>query len=129
MKAQQFVTVVLQINEPAEAAGVIQPLMDSFTEAVDLPGAKVTAVSMEDEITRVGCFEELLEQRCTDLYSDRLLEAVISTSASLGCSMLKVVDQLTYPGAMTALLQAAERDRTPSGQAAVELQAHQPTSA
>lgn len=54
----RFITVVFQIDDAKAAKPITDPLFDSMAGVVDLPGCHVTAISLDDEITRVEQFED-----------------------------------------------------------------------
>lgn len=52
-----FITVVLQIEDGKAAKTITDPLFDSLASKVSLPGCRVTAISLDDEITRIEQLE------------------------------------------------------------------------
>lgn len=55
----RHLTVVFEIDDPAAFAEFSAPFFASMGGAPAVPGARVTAVSLEDEIARVEQLEQL----------------------------------------------------------------------
>lgn len=58
----QYRTFVIRITNAEAAATTINPLMEAFSGRGSLPGIEVTAVSLEDEMTRAELLEAQLDR-------------------------------------------------------------------